>query len=164
MSPPEVKPSAAASRFALSVSAQSAPGVLADFAPLATVREMIRRALPASEFPRGGEVGVRFAARGEIAEWNKKFRGKPEPTDVLSFPYESEGGRIVGDIAICPEVVRENARRDGADFAAMMAHAVVHGALHLAGRRHDSAENARKMADDEARILDAFGFARPNLF
>ena len=151
-------------RRALAVSAQTAPGVLAHFAPLAVVRQMIRRALPLSEFPRGGEVAIRFAAPREIAEWNQKFRGKSEPTDVLSFPYETENGRVLGDIAICPDIVRQNARRDGADFAAMMAHAVVHGALHLAGRRHDNPENARKMANDEARILNAFGFDRPNLF
>ena len=149
---------------ALLVSARTAPGVSADFAPSATVRALVRMALPPSEFPRGGEVGVKFAASGEMAEMNAKFRGKPGPTDVLSFSYESGDGRIVGDIAVCPEVVRENARSDGADFAAMMAQAVAHGALHLAGRRHDTAENAREMAADEARILDACGFARPELF
>ena len=149
---------------ALSVFAGSAPGVAADFAPPATVLELVRLALPDSEFPRGGEVGVRFAGRAEIAEMNERFRGKSGPTDVLSFAYESGDGRIVGDIAVCPEIVRENAQTDGADYAAMMAHAVAHGALHLAGRRHDTADEARKMAADEARILGACGFARPDSF
>ena len=140
--------------------------VFADFADAqgvsaATARALVRLALPRSQFPNGGEVGVKLAGRAEIAEWNARFRGRTGATDVLSFSYENGGGRIVGDIAVCPEVVRENARADGGDFAAMMAHAVAHGALHLAGRRHDTAESARQMAGDEARILAALGFARP---
>ena len=153
-----------AGKSAVSVSASAAPGVSAKFAPLSTVRALVRLALPDSEFPRGGEVGVRFAGREEIAEMNAKFRGKSGPTDVLSFSYESENGRVVGDIAVCPDIVRENAQTDGEDFAAMMAHAVAHGALHLAGRRHDTAADARKMAADETRILGACGFARPQSF
>ena len=131
-------------------------------APLA--RALVRGALPREEFPGGGEVSVRFVGPGEMAALNARFRGKPGPTDVLSFLYEDGGGRALGDIAVCLEVVRENARADGADFAASAAHAVAHGALHLAGRRHDTARQARRMAADEARILGACGFARPDAF
>jgi len=34
----------------------------------------------------GVEVSVAFVSDAEIARWNKKYRGKRGPTDVLSFP------------------------------------------------------------------------------
>ena len=171
------------SRPSLSVSAKVSPQSEVDGR---AVCALVRAALSRAELPGGGEVAVRFVGRDEIAALNRRFRGKPEPTDVLSFSYGGEVGRspgtsgvpatatpatfgvpgvpggipgdIIGDIAVCPAVVRENARADGEDPAAMLAHAVVHGALHLAGRDHDTPETARQMASEERRALAQCGF------
>ena len=64
-----------------------------------------------------------------IAELNRKYRGRDEPTDVLSFPIDEReptaGPRELGDVVICAEQT-ENLER-----------AVVHGVLHLAGLDHE---------------------------
>ena len=77
-----------------------------------------------------GHVAVHFVDAQRIAELNAEHRGKPEPTDVLSFPVdelgEAYGERELGDIMICPEHTID------------LAEAVVHGALHLTGMDHES--------------------------
>ena len=79
-----------------------------------------------------GHVAVSFVSAERIAELNARHRGKPRPTDVLSFPVDeagpAAGARELGDIVICPEHtvdVRE---------------AIVHGALHLVGMDHETDE------------------------
>jgi probable rRNA maturation factor len=70
-----------------------------------------------------------FVSAQRIAELNAEHRGKPGPTDVLSFPIDGEdpspGPRELGDIVICPE------------HTADLREAIVHGALHLTGMDHE---------------------------
>lgn len=106
----------------------------------------------------------------EIARWNRAYRGKAGPTDVLSFPAERaksprgrhDGRRIsnqdafstihpsfghyLGDIAIAPAVARRNAQRFGRTFANEMRILILHGILHLMGYDHetDSGEMDRR--------------------
>lgn len=96
-----------------------------------------------------GEVAVLVAGRRRIQELNRRFRRKNKPTDVLSFP--SEDG---GDIAICAEIARDNARRFGHSAAEELKVLVLHGMLHLAGYDHeaDHGEMARKEVRLRARL------------
>ncbi len=79
-----------------------------------------------------GHVAVQFVSSRGIAELNEVHRGKPGPTDVLSFPVDGAdpvpGPRELGDIIICP------AHTDD------LREAIVHGALHLAGMDHETDE------------------------
>src|ERR1700689_1877497 len=68
------------------------------------------------------EVNVCFVEDREIARLNRQFRGKPKPTDVLSFPANgtnasdfphANGGSFLGDIAISPQEARRNAKQFG---------------------------------------------------
>ena len=83
----------------------------------------------ASAGVRDGHVAIEFVDAGRIAELNEAHRGKPEPTDVLSFPLdedgEAHGPRELGDVLICPEHTVD------------LEEAVVHGVLHLAGMDHE---------------------------
>ncbi len=81
----------------------------------------------------------------DIKGLNKEYRGKNEPTDVLSFGGE---GDFLGEIAICPKVVKKNAKEDptslklrGAsksDFKKELAFVFIHGILHLLGYEHEA--------------------------
>jgi probable rRNA maturation factor len=93
------------------------------------------------------EVTVCFVDDREMARLNRRFRGKPKPTDVLSFPgngdgadeFPSEGGTsFLGDIAISPEAARRNARRFGRTLDEELRVLILHGVLHLAGYDHET--------------------------
>jgi probable rRNA maturation factor len=79
-----------------------------------------------------GHVAVEFVDAARIAELNERHRGKPGPTDVLSFPIDEDKKlspptpRELGDVVICPEHTTD------------LLEAVVHGVLHLTGMDHET--------------------------
>jgi probable rRNA maturation factor len=79
-----------------------------------------------------GHLAVQFVDAGRIAELNGEHRGRPGPTDVLSFPVDANGApvgpRELGDVVICPAHTED------------LLEAVVHGVLHLTGMDHESDE------------------------
>lgn len=121
---------------------------------------------------RGREIAVRVVAARESQELNRLWRGKDKPTNVLSFPappalpspkaLPSSDARPLGDLVICAQVVKEEARRDRKPLIAHWAHMVVHGALHLAGYDHERGERDRmRMERREISVLKSFGFGNP---
>ena len=94
----------------------------------------VRSAL-AAEGVQSGEVGVAFVDERRIAELNAEHRGKPSPTDVLSFPIDGRAllpdgvPRQLGDLVVCPAV----ASAEGTPIATLL----VHGVLHLVGYDHE---------------------------
>jgi probable rRNA maturation factor len=121
----------------------------------------------------GGELGVRVVGAAESRRLNARYRGKDKPTNVLSFrPYQTrssrpvspspEGvGRPLGDLVICAQVVRSEAREQGKLLQAHWAHLVVHGTLHLIGYDHERDAEARRMERREVAVLRRLGFANP---
>ena len=104
-----------------------------------------------------------FLSKSEIQEINKNFAGKDKPTNVLSFPSSDDisEDNFLGDIAICSELIREEATSQGKKINHHLIHIFVHGALHLLGFDHDQSSNAKKMESLEVRILDKIGVADP---
>ncbi len=100
------------------------------------------------------EVSVSLVSNGAMARMNQTYRGKPGPTDVLSFPLNGNprgrklrapprGGdphaeNYLGDIAIAPETARRNARRDGRSLPLELRILILHGILHLLGYDHET--------------------------
>jgi probable rRNA maturation factor len=94
-----------------------------------------------------GSVTVLVTSSRELRRLNQRFRGKDNPTDVLSFPAPPISvGRFAGDVAISAEIAKENARRLGHSAADEIKVLALHGVLHLAGydHEHDAGEMARK--------------------
>ncbi len=88
-----------------------------------------------------GEVGVKLCSDATMAAYNRKFRGKMGPTDVLSFPdgvTDPEGGRYLGDIVISVPVAARQAKEAGHGLAAELKLLLLHGILHLAGYDHET--------------------------
>ena len=79
-----------------------------------------------------------------IRELNRDYRGRDEPTDVLSFPVDeaapAAGPRELGDVIICPEHTED------------LIEAVVHGVLHLCGYDHET--DSGEMLALQARVLE----------
>ena len=103
----------------------------------------------------------------ESRRLNSRFRGKDKPTNVLSFPAAplpaalSSEVRPLGDLVICPQVLRSEAREQRKTLRAHWAHLVVHGALHLIGYDHERESEASRMERREIRVLRRLGFANP---
>lgn len=68
---------------------------------------------------------------------NKKWRKKNVPTDVLSFSSSKEFPEELGEIVICPEVVKKNAKKYGVSFKKELVKVLIHGVLHLLGYNHE---------------------------
>lgn len=116
--------------------------------------------------PRRGpvEVAVRLVGPAESRRLNRHYRGKDKPTNVLSFPAGVDAPvqpRPLGDIVICPAVLRREAREQGKPERAHWAHLVVHGVLHLVGYDHEHDADARRMERREVAVLRRLGFANP---
>lgn len=85
-----------------------------------------------------GVVNVLVTSSRELRSLNKRFRGKDRPTDVLSFPPLLADAGFAGDVAICADIAKQNARRLGHTAADEVRVLVLHGVLHLAGYNHES--------------------------
>lgn len=110
----------------------------------------------------GGEITIRLVDSNEGQSLNQEYRGKDYPTNVLSFPYDTEPV-VMGDLVICPSVVSREASEQNKPLASHYAHLVVHGMLHLQGWDHETDDDAQVMEDKETEILAALGYPNPYL-
>ena len=142
----------------------SSPGIVtnvsstvrrAGIAP-ARVRDLVERTLRFEKI-KNAMVSVAFVGRGAIAAINWKYLRHKGATDVISFGMgrDAPGMPAVGDIYICPDVARQNARRNNVPLRQELARLVVHGALHVAGHDHptDDTRTQSPMWKKQERIL-----------
>ncbi|MFP5450615.1 MAG: rRNA maturation RNase YbeY [Thermoleophilia bacterium] len=113
---------------------------------------LVRRAIWTCErmgVPRA-TVGLMVIEPDEMARINGEHRGKPEPTDVLSFPIDGPDALDwrddgpppeLGDVIICPEAARDPLET-----------LVVHGVLHLLGYDHETDDGEMLVLQD--RLVD----------
>ncbi len=83
-------------------------------------------------------LSITFVGRAAMSELNRRYLRHHGPTDVISFGLQRSGkrGAVIGDIYICPEVARDNAKRQGVPIAEEVLRLVVHGTLHVLGHDH----------------------------
>jgi probable rRNA maturation factor len=112
----------------------------------------------------GVEIAVQFVSPAQSRRLNNRYRGKDKPTNVLSFPSTAPANllpRPLGDIVICPAVLKREAREQGKTERAHWAHLIVHGALHLAGYDHETDADAARMERREIAVLRRLGYPNP---
>lgn len=120
------------------------------------LRRWIAAALAGQTTRDETEISVRLVDIPEMAGLNQAYRGKPGPTNVLSFPADLPAELelpLLGDIVICAPVVREEAQSQHKALAAHWAHMAVHGTLHLLGYDHIEESEALAMEALESAIL-----------
>ncbi|NBE07689.1 rRNA maturation RNase YbeY [Paragemmobacter ruber] len=116
-----------------------------------------------------------------IAVLNADFRGKPQPTNVLSWPSEERGADTpgqepdlpepgatddpeeLGDMAIAWETCAQEAEAQGKPMADHVTHLIVHGLLHCLGYDHIHDADAAVMERHEVEILATLGLPDPYL-
>jgi probable rRNA maturation factor len=101
-----------------------------------------------------GAVDVLLTNSSELRRLNRRFRGKNQPTDVLSFPAIRSNG-FAGDIAISVDIAARNARRLGHTPVEEIKILVLHAILHLAGYDHERDDG--EMATEEGGLRMRLG-------
>ena len=126
--------------------------------------------------PEQWEISLLGCDDARISALNAEFRGKPQPTNVLSWPSEErgveEGGAVpdvpcpdpdteLGDIAIAYDTCVREAEAAGKPMADHVTHLLVHGILHLLGYDHIRDKDATLMEATEVEILGKLGLPDP---
>lgn len=93
-----------------------------------------------------------FVDNAKIASINAEFRGVQSPTDVLSFPLESEFSPILGSIIISVEYAQEVSQRLKHTLEEEIALLFIHGILHLVGFDHET-DNGEQRAKEEELVI-----------
>ena len=115
-------------------------------------------------------ICIKLVNLEEAAELNLKYRKKDKATNVLSFRSVMPNSlfcvlptRHLGDVVICPEIVKIEAAEQCKSEIAHYAHLIIHGTLHLNGFRHKTKNDAKNMEKEEIKILEKLGFPNPYL-
>lgn len=135
------------------------------------MRSLIESAAKAEGIEDGAELSITFVDNERIREINREYRGKDQPTDVISFALEDMGEgemeivgadmpRMLGDMIISIPRTKEQAGEYGHSFERELGFLAVHGFLHLLGYDHMTEEDEKVMFGKQKEILDAFGLAR----
>ena len=127
---------------------------------LAVSRAAVRNAATAalrSERVKDAMLSITFVGLATISHMNRRYLGHHGPTDVISFGLGRMGkrGAVMGDIYICAEVARDNAKRQGVPAGEELLRLVVHGTLHVLGHDHPagSKRTASHMWRKQEKIL-----------
>jgi probable rRNA maturation factor len=114
-----------------------------------------------------------------IAALNADFRGKPSPTNVLSWPSEERGAaqagalpdlpqagapddpEHLGDIALSYETCMSEADAAQKPPKDHIAHLIIHGVLHLLGFDHIRNADGDLMEAIETRVMARLGLTDP---
>ncbi len=103
------------------------------------------------------EISIMICDDTTIRELNYRYRGKNEPTDVLSFCQDLESvGHIIyaGDIIISLERVKYHSDIFNVDMDEEFKRVVIHGILHLNGMDHKTNSKDEQMLLLQEELLE----------
>ena len=111
------------------------------------------------------EFSVSFVSEDSIHEMNRDYRSIDDSTDILSFAAEDENPdgfvfvsagrrkRLLGDMVICPEVLKRNAATFSVSEHEELRRLLIHGVLHLSGDNHLTNDMSEPMLKRQEKIL-----------
>ena len=113
------------------------------------------------------EFNVIFVDSKTIQNINKEYRNIDRVTDVISFALEDgedninfDFGRLLGDIYICVEKMKSQAKEYGHSLIREQGFLTIHGLLHLLGYDHQTKEEEEIMFTKQELILNDYGLKR----
>lgn len=112
------------------------------------------------------DLGILFTTNATIQKYNRDFRNKNKPTDILSFPHHTQlkaGKRIkvvyeddknLGDLIIALAYTKKDAEtRWNQTLEQRLPILLAHGIAHLLGHDHETDDDYKKMATLERKLL-----------
>ena len=118
------------------------------------------------EHVTGAVFSIIFVTLDEIHRLNKEYRGIDRPTDVISFAledsadFEVSGLRVLGDIYICIEKMKEQAQEYVHSKMRELSFLTFHGLLHLLGYDHMEPVAEKIMFGKQDKILEELEITR----
>jgi probable rRNA maturation factor len=131
-----------------------------------------RHALTALRVSPAAELSIIAVTTDTMAELHERWMDEPGPTDVMSFPMDElveesrrpdasdMGPALLGDIVLCPEFARAQARAAGHGLDDELHLLTVHGVLHLLGYDHAEPDEEREMFAVQGSLLEDWRRAR----
>jgi probable rRNA maturation factor len=106
-----------------------------------------------------GSVDIALISDPHMRRLNRTYRAVDGATDVLSFPFDHEGGgpapvrgpRSLGDIAIALGVARRQAAGQGHGLRTELRVLALHGLLHLLGYDHERDQGEMRGVEERLR-------------
>jgi probable rRNA maturation factor len=153
----------------VSIEVSNESGVAMDESLIAAVA---RFALDAMRVSPAVELAITAVTEDAMAELHERWMELPGPTDVMSFPMDELmdesrrpdapdlGPALLGDIVLCPDFAKAQARTAGHTLADELHLLTVHGVLHLLGYDHAEAEEEREMFSLQSRLLATWRTSR----
>ena len=89
-----------------------------------------------------------FIGKNKSLDLNFSYRGKNNPTNILSFPLNKN----TGEIFITPALAKKEAKAFGRQTDNFVAFLFIHGLVHLKGFEHSS-----RMEAEETKFRKKFG-------
>jgi probable rRNA maturation factor len=109
-------------------------------------------------------INIILSDSSEIKNLNKEYRNIDGATDVLSFSYLSDRESLhgkdllftIGEIYICPEVAKENAKNQDQDWSIDLEIIllVIHGMLHIYDYDHEEVDERIEMENLQDCIMN----------
>lgn len=105
-------------------------------------------------------VNYIFCTDDFLLEVNRQYLNHDFYTDIVTFDLSAKDGKIVSDIFISIDRVRENSTLYKVTFVRELHRVIFHGALHLVGYKDKSAKQTKQMRLKEDEYLNSYLVSR----
>lgn len=104
------------------------------------------RSLKKFSFLKNIDLSIVFLEPEKIRELNRKYRKKDKPTDILSFTIEKTKDKLIGEILLCPKIIKQkNYQLLTTNYSLKLNHLLTHGLIHLCGYDHKTEKEWEEM-------------------
>ncbi len=97
-----------------------------------------------------------FCSDKYLLKINKDFLSHDYYTDIISFDLSEVPGRLIGEVYISVDRVKDNAKTLGTSLKDELHRVIFHGALHFCGYKDKKPTDAKKMRQMEDAWLSAY--------
>jgi rRNA maturation RNase YbeY len=91
-----------------------------------------------------------------VLDINNRYLNHNYYTDIISFDLSEQKGRLIGDVYISIDRVKENAKTEGHPYMHELLRVIFHGALHFCGYKDKKPADQKIMRSMEDKWLKAY--------
>ena len=97
-----------------------------------------------------------FCSDTFLLDINNRYLNHNFYTDIISFDLSDQKGRLIGDVYISIDRVKENAKTEGHLYMHELLRVIFHGALHFCGYKDKKPADQKIMRSMEDKWLKAY--------